>query len=183
VPEFAGGIAIGPAQRTRRRGQQAGGRRAAREAQQDQHRSRRRSGPRPDGPDRRQSKDRDAPATSNNACVIYEKIFKYGEATKCYERLANDYPDNPLAKTRCGTRPATSTFFEFERRSTATFRSRPIPSSPVRAPRREAWASPRNCSTMTSSTRAPPSSTASTRRTSRTSRATRPKRFPLAATP
>jgi len=61
-------------------------------------------------------KDRDAPSNLNNACVIYEKIFKYGEATKCYERLANDYPDNPLAKDAVWNAARNQyRFFEFEK--------------------------------------------------------------------
>jgi hypothetical protein len=43
-------------------------------------------------------KDQDAPTNLNNACVVYEKLFKFGEATKCYERLARDYPQSNLAK-------------------------------------------------------------------------------------
>jgi cellulose synthase operon protein C len=42
-------------------------------------------------------RDADAPTNLNNACVIYEKLYQYGEATKCYERLARDYPDSRLA--------------------------------------------------------------------------------------
>ena len=61
-------------------------------------------------------KDRDAPSNLNNACVIYEKIFKYGEATKCYERLASDYPDNPLAKEAVWNAARNQyRFFEFEK--------------------------------------------------------------------
>lgn len=61
-------------------------------------------------------KDRDAPSNLNNACVIYEKIFKYGEATKCYERLARDYPDNPLAKDAVWNAARNQyRFFEFEK--------------------------------------------------------------------
>ena len=61
-------------------------------------------------------KDRDAPSNLNNACVIYEKIFKYGEATKCYERLARDYPDNPLAKDAVWNSARNQyRFFEFEK--------------------------------------------------------------------
>jgi len=61
-------------------------------------------------------KDRDAPSNLNNACVIYEKIFKYGEATKCYERLANDYPDNPLARDAVWNAARNQyRFFEFEK--------------------------------------------------------------------
>jgi TolA-binding protein len=43
-------------------------------------------------------KDQDAPTNLNNACVVYEKLYKFGEATKCYERLARDYPQSNLAK-------------------------------------------------------------------------------------
>jgi tetratricopeptide (TPR) repeat protein len=61
-------------------------------------------------------KDRDAPSNLNNACVIYEKIFKYGEATKCYERLARDYPENPLAKDAVWNAARNQyRFFEFEK--------------------------------------------------------------------
>jgi len=61
-------------------------------------------------------RDRDAPSNLNNACVIYEKIFKYGEATKCYERLARDYPDNPLAKEAVWNAARNQyRFFEFEK--------------------------------------------------------------------
>jgi hypothetical protein len=37
-------------------------------------------------------KDQDAAKNLNNACVIYEKVYQFGEATKCYERIARDYP-------------------------------------------------------------------------------------------
>jgi tetratricopeptide (TPR) repeat protein len=61
-------------------------------------------------------KDRDAPSNLNNACVIYEKIFKYGEATKCYERLARDYPDDALAKDAVWNAARNQyRFFEFEK--------------------------------------------------------------------
>jgi tetratricopeptide (TPR) repeat protein len=43
-------------------------------------------------------KDQDAPTNLNNACVVYEKLYQFGEATKCYERLARDYPQSNLAK-------------------------------------------------------------------------------------
>lgn len=42
-------------------------------------------------------KDDDAPTNLNNACVIYERLFQFNEATKCYERLAKDYSTSPLA--------------------------------------------------------------------------------------
>ena len=61
-------------------------------------------------------KDQDAPSNLNNACVIYEKIFKYGEATKCYDRLARDYPDTPLAKDAVWNAARNEyRFFEFEK--------------------------------------------------------------------
>jgi tetratricopeptide (TPR) repeat protein len=61
-------------------------------------------------------KDQDAPSNLNNACVIYEKMFKYGEATKCYERLARDYPETPLAKDAVWNSARNQyRFFEFEK--------------------------------------------------------------------
>jgi cellulose synthase operon protein C len=42
--------------------------------------------------------DTDAPKNLNNVCVIYERIYQYGEATRCYERLAKDYPDTSEGK-------------------------------------------------------------------------------------
>jgi hypothetical protein len=61
-------------------------------------------------------KDQDAPTNLNNACVIYEKIFKYGEATKCYERLARDYPDTPLAMDAVWNAARNQyRFFEFDK--------------------------------------------------------------------
>ena len=42
-------------------------------------------------------KDDDSPTNLNNACVIYERLFQFNEATKCYERLAKEYPASPLA--------------------------------------------------------------------------------------
>jgi cellulose synthase operon protein C len=61
-------------------------------------------------------KDQDAPSNLNNACVIYEKMFKYGEATKCYERLARDYSDTPLAKDAVWNSARNQyRFFEFEK--------------------------------------------------------------------
>jgi tetratricopeptide (TPR) repeat protein len=43
-------------------------------------------------------RDQDAPTNLNNACVVYEKLYQFGEATKCYERLAHDYTSSPLAR-------------------------------------------------------------------------------------
>ena len=61
-------------------------------------------------------KDQDAASNLNNACVIYEKIFKYGEATKCYERLARDYPSTPLAMDAVWNAARNQyRFFEFEK--------------------------------------------------------------------
>lgn len=60
--------------------------------------------------------DQDAASNLNNACVIYEKIFKYGEATKCYERLARDYPDTVLAKDAVWNSARNQfRFFEFDK--------------------------------------------------------------------
>jgi cellulose synthase operon protein C len=61
-------------------------------------------------------KDQDAVSNLNNACVIYEKIFKYGEATKCYERLSRDYPQSPLAQDAVWNAARNQyRFFEFEK--------------------------------------------------------------------
>lgn len=61
-------------------------------------------------------KDQDATSNLNNACVIYEKIFKYGEATRCYERLGRDYPDSALAKDAIWNAARNQyRFFEFEK--------------------------------------------------------------------
>jgi len=61
-------------------------------------------------------KDQDAASNLNNACVIYEKIYKYGEATKCYERLARDYPESPLAQDAVWNAARNQyRFFEFEK--------------------------------------------------------------------
>ena len=42
--------------------------------------------------------DPDAPKNLNNVCVIYERLYQYGEATRCYERLATSYPDSSEGK-------------------------------------------------------------------------------------
>jgi tetratricopeptide (TPR) repeat protein len=61
-------------------------------------------------------KDQDAASNLNNACVIYEKIYKYGEATKCYERLSRDYPSSPLAMDAVWNSARNQyRFFEFEK--------------------------------------------------------------------
>jgi len=61
-------------------------------------------------------KDQDAASNLNNACVIYEKIYKYGEATKCYERLSRDYPTSPLAMDAVWNAARNQyRFFEFEK--------------------------------------------------------------------
>ena len=39
-------------------------------------------------------KDADASKNLNNVCIIYERLYQYGEATRCYERLATEYPDS-----------------------------------------------------------------------------------------
>jgi len=43
-------------------------------------------------------KDEDAGTNLNNACVIYERLYQFGEATRCYERLFKNYPNDPLAR-------------------------------------------------------------------------------------
>jgi hypothetical protein len=43
-------------------------------------------------------KDEDASKNLNNACVIYERLYKYGEATRCYDRLGREYADTPEGK-------------------------------------------------------------------------------------
>src|SRR5262249_5481013 len=43
-------------------------------------------------------KDPSAPTALNNACVIYEKLFQFGQATQCYERLYRDYSDSEWGK-------------------------------------------------------------------------------------
>ncbi|MBN2575132.1 MAG: tetratricopeptide repeat protein [Deltaproteobacteria bacterium] len=61
-------------------------------------------------------KDQDAASNLNNACVIYEKIYKYGEATKCYERLARDYAQSPLANDAVWNAARNQyRFFEFDK--------------------------------------------------------------------
>ncbi len=60
-------------------------------------------------------KDQDAPGNLNNVCVIYEKLFQYGEATKCYERLAREYPESVLVKDAIWNAARNHfRFFEFE---------------------------------------------------------------------
>jgi tetratricopeptide (TPR) repeat protein len=60
-------------------------------------------------------KDADAPNNLNNACVLYEKLYQYGEATKCYERLARDYPDHKLAQDAVWNAARNHLrFFEFD---------------------------------------------------------------------
>ena len=60
-------------------------------------------------------KDPGAPTALNNACVIYEKLFQYGQATKCYERLYNDYPDSEWGKEALWNASRNHyRFFEFD---------------------------------------------------------------------
>jgi TolA-binding protein len=60
-------------------------------------------------------KDSDAHKNLNNACYTYQKIFKLGEATKCYERLARDYLDTPEGKEAVWlAAKAHEQFFEFD---------------------------------------------------------------------
>ena len=60
-------------------------------------------------------KDSGAPTALNNACVIYEKLFQFGEATKCYERLYRDYPDSEWGKEALWNSSRNHyRFFEFD---------------------------------------------------------------------
>jgi hypothetical protein len=60
-------------------------------------------------------KDDGAPTALNNACVIYEKLFRFGEATKCYERLVRDYPDSEWGKEALWNASRNHyRFFEFD---------------------------------------------------------------------
>lgn len=59
--------------------------------------------------------DSGAPNALNNACVIYEKLFQFGEATKCYERLYRDYPDSDWGKEALWNASRNHyRFFEFD---------------------------------------------------------------------
>jgi tetratricopeptide (TPR) repeat protein len=61
-------------------------------------------------------KDSGAPTALNNACVIYEKLFQFGEATKCYERLYRDYPDSEWGKEALWNSSRNHyRFFEFDK--------------------------------------------------------------------
>ncbi|HEX3694649.1 MAG TPA: tetratricopeptide repeat protein [Polyangia bacterium] len=60
-------------------------------------------------------KDPGAPTALNNACVIYEKLFQFGEATKCYERLYSSYPDSEWGKEALWNSSRNHyRFFEFD---------------------------------------------------------------------
>jgi tetratricopeptide (TPR) repeat protein len=60
-------------------------------------------------------KDPGAPTALNNACVIYEKLFQFGEATKCYERLYANYPDSEWGKEALWNASRNHyRFFEFD---------------------------------------------------------------------
>ena len=60
-------------------------------------------------------KDPGAPTALNNACVIYEKLFQFGQATKCYERLYKDYPDSEWGKEALWNASRNHyRFFEFD---------------------------------------------------------------------
>lgn len=59
--------------------------------------------------------DPGAPTALNNACVIYEKLFQFGEATKCYERLYSNYPDSEWGKEALWNASRNHyRFFEFD---------------------------------------------------------------------
>jgi tetratricopeptide (TPR) repeat protein len=60
-------------------------------------------------------KDPGAPTALNNACVIYEKLFQFGQATNCYERLYQDYPDSEWGKEALWNASRNHyRFFEFD---------------------------------------------------------------------
>lgn len=60
-------------------------------------------------------KDAGAPTALNNACVIYEKLFQFGAATQCYERLYHDYPDSEWGKEAIWNASRNHyRFFEFD---------------------------------------------------------------------
>ncbi|HVZ86422.1 MAG TPA: tetratricopeptide repeat protein [Polyangia bacterium] len=60
-------------------------------------------------------KDPGAPTALNNACVIYEKLFQFGQATQCYERLYKDYPDSEWGKEALWNASRNHyRFFEFD---------------------------------------------------------------------
>jgi hypothetical protein len=60
-------------------------------------------------------KDPGAPTALNNACVIYEKLFQFGQATQCYERLFHDYPDSEWGKEALWNASRNHyRFFEFD---------------------------------------------------------------------
>src|SRR5262249_10656468 len=43
-------------------------------------------------------KDKNADKALNNAAVCFEKVHRYGEATKTYERIYREYPDSELSQ-------------------------------------------------------------------------------------
>jgi cellulose synthase operon protein C len=60
-------------------------------------------------------KDAGAPTALNNACVIYEKLFQFGQATQCYERLYHDYSDSEWGKEALWNASRNHyRFFEFD---------------------------------------------------------------------
>src|SRR5262249_30694695 len=60
-------------------------------------------------------KDPGAPTALNNPCVIYEKLFQFGQATQCYERLYQNYPDSEWGKEAIWNASRNHyRFFEFD---------------------------------------------------------------------
>ena len=60
-------------------------------------------------------KDPGAPTALNNACVIYEKLYQFGAATQCYERLYQDYSDSEWGKEAIWNASRNHyRFFEFD---------------------------------------------------------------------
>ena len=98
-------------------------------------------------------KDPGAPTALNNACVIYEKLFQFGEATKCYERLYHDYPDSEWGKEALWNASRNHyRFFEFDQAVKGYLTVAQDPKFASRSTARRRSASRPRCSTTTSST-------------------------------
>ena len=111
-----GGIALVTGVAAPTPGRREAGGEASDGPEQDLDRARRRPGARPHRRrQRRTPRIRGAPTALNNACVIYEKLYQFGEATKCYERLYHDYPDSEWGKEALWNASRNHyRFFEFD---------------------------------------------------------------------
>ena len=118
--QAAGDVSDGSGRhRDRHRRWRTPARRASRRRRRKARRRLDRAGRRPGaGPHRRRQRepqDPGAPTALNNACVIYEKLFQFGEATKCYERLYGSYPDSEWGKEALWNASRNHyRFFEFD---------------------------------------------------------------------